>query len=113
MIGKMNGRKIWKRRENIIERGKADIMETPAITRAAAKYHDENVKQTRKAMMENEKVRTQMYKAKDKGQWELHKQIKEDQSIPLVAVRRKEKRAKGTTCGNNCHLPPRGRWHNT
>ena len=98
--------------KKIIERGKADIMETPAINRAATKYHDENAKQQRKAMMEKEKVRAQMYKAKDKGQWELHKQMKEDQPIPLVAVRRKE-RAKRTTCGNNCHFPPRGGWHNT
>ena len=97
----------------IIERGKADTMETPAIKRAATKYHDENVKQKRKAMMENEKVRTQMYKAKDKGQWELHKQMKEDQSIRLVEVRRKEKGPMGQPAGTTATSPPRGRWHNT
>ena len=59
---------LKKKMKQIIERGKADIMETLAIKRAAGKYHDENVKQKRKAMMENEKVRTQMYKAKYKGQ---------------------------------------------
>ena len=80
-------------------------METPAIKRAATKYHDENVKQKRKAMMENEKVRTQMYKAKDKGQWELHKQMKEDQSIPLVAVRRKEKGPRGQPAGTIATSP--------
>ena len=91
----------------IIERGKADIMETPAIRRAANKYDDENAKQRRKAIIENERVRTQMYKAKDKGQWELHKQMKEDQSIPLVAVRRKEKGPRGQPAGTIATSPKR------
>ena len=80
-------------------------METPAIRRAANKYHDGNVKQKRKAMIENEKVRTQMYKAKDKGQWELHKQMKEDKSIPPVAVRRKEKGPIGQPAGTIATSP--------
>ena len=99
------GGRLGNKDEKIIERGKADIMETPAIKRAATKYHDENVKQKRKAMVENEKVRTQMYKAKDKGQWELHKQMKEDQSIQLVAVRRKEKGPRGQPAGTIATSP--------
>ena len=58
---------LKKTMKNIIERGRADIMETSAIKRAANKYHDGNSKHKRKAVLESEKVRMQMYKAKDKG----------------------------------------------
>ena len=91
--------------KKVIERGRVEIPEAQGIKRAIDKYHGENIKLKKKAVVEHEKARMHIYQAKDKGQWELYKQMKDDAAIPLVAVRRKKKNIGGQLAGTVAASP--------
>ena len=56
-------------------------------------------------MTEHEQTRQTIFQAKDKGQWDLYKQMKEDSANPLIAVRRKAKGPQGQPAGTVATSP--------
>ena len=79
------------RMQHVMAKGKVDTMESPAIQRAIGKYHDSGQTNKKKAMAEHERARAKIFQAKDRGQWDLYKQMKEDAANPIIAVRRSTK----------------------
>ena len=79
----------------------ANVMMIPWMKRMATNYHDECRVGKKKAMGKQEKERQQLYSMKGKGQWEISKSMRGDAATPLAALRRKGKRAKRATAGDN------------
>jgi hypothetical protein len=89
----------------IEQEGRAGVMDIPGLKRAVVKFHEANAKWKKKAVEEHDKARRVTFQAKDKGQRELHNNLKKEAANPLIAVRRRKKGPKGQQAGTIATSP--------